>query len=340
MRGDQLSEVFDLVEVRAEMSGAFAVRGHWVARSQLSRPLKLIAMVRGQGRLLTDNSDSVILLEPGDIAILTNRSWLRLEGGPEREPAVEIFPEVQPLAASLIDAEPDSDVVVGGNVDVNAAGRALFVQALPPVARVTAAAASVTSLGQIFDKLIAEATSPQMGSAFAIRQYGQLLLLEVLRGYLRQADLPPGWLRLLADPRLRPAVDLMHAEPGKAWQLPELARSVAMSRSSFAERFRDVAGVPPLTYLSAWRMLLARRALRFRDVSVATLAAELGYTSENAFSTAFKRAVGVSPLRYRQQERSATRALWGLEPGRCSLGASRPDCRHPAEDIEEQHGRI
>ncbi len=139
-----------------------------------------------------------------------------------------------------------------------------------------------------------------MGASFAIRQHCQLLLLEVMRAYVGQADLPAGWLRMLADERLRPAVRLMHEEPGRPWGLEELARAAAMSRTTFAERFRVVGGVPPLTYLNRWRMLLARKALRGGDVRVGALAVELGYGSESAFSTAFKREVGVSPLGYRR----------------------------------------
>jgi AraC-like DNA-binding protein len=154
------------------------------------------------------------------------------------------------------------------------------------------------------DRLFDEVTGNRAGSAFAIRQYGQLLLLEVLRAYVDQAELPPGWLLLLTDERMRPAVGLMHAEPGRPWGLEELARAAAMSRTTFAERFRTVAGVPPLTYLSRWRMLLAQRALRDGNVRVGSLAAELGYASESAFSTAFKREVGESPRRYRHRVRS------------------------------------
>jgi transcriptional regulator GlxA family with amidase domain len=79
-------------------------------------------------------------------------------------------------------------------------------------------------------------------------------LLKVLRAHIAQTtDLAPGWLRLLTDERLRPALELMHAETGKPWRLAELARATAMSRTSFAERFRTRAGVPPLTYLNSWR---------------------------------------------------------------------------------------
>ena len=196
-----------------------------------------------------------------------------------------------------------ADVVIGGHVDLNPAGQALLAQALPPVGHVRASAAAASSLRAGLDRLVDEVTSERMGSAFAIRQYGQLLLLDVLRAYVDQTELPAGWLRVLTDERLRPALTLMHAEPGKPWRLEELARAAAMSRTSFAERFRTVAGVPPLTYLHRWRMLLAQRALRDGDTRVGPLAFELGYASESAFSTAFKREIGVSPLRYRSRVR-------------------------------------
>ncbi len=303
MAADHLSEVFDVVEVRSAVSGGFAVRGPWVARADLQDPLKLIAMVCGRGRLITDGIDEPIELGPGDVAILNDRSWLHHEGGTGDGPRQEITPEEN--FTRLVGADRGTDdVVIGIAVDLNAAGRALLQQALPPVGHVRASAAAATNLRGTLDRLFDEVSGERMGSAFAIRQYGQLMLLEVLRAYVDQAELPRGWLRLLTDERLRPAVGLMHAEPGKPWGLEELARAAAMSRTSFAERFRAVAGVPPLTYLNRWRMLLAQRALRDGDVRVGALAAELGYASESAFSTAFKREVGESPLRYRHRVRS------------------------------------
>lgn len=126
----------------------------------------------------------------------------------------------------------------------------------------------------------------------------------MLRGYLSQEKPPIGWLRLLTDAPLAPALRLIHEQPGKRWGLAELARAANMSRTSFAERFRAVAGAPPLTYLSRWRMVLAQRALRDPDIRVGALAAQLGYGSESAFSTAFKREVGESPLHYRRRSRT------------------------------------
>jgi AraC-like DNA-binding protein len=302
--GDQLSEVLELVEVRGVLTGGIAVHGPWVSRAPVEDPLKFFAMVRGRARLATDGMDGPIELEPGDVAILNNRSWLELRGGTGEGAYREVTPEPDVSAARFAGVDPAiDDVVFGVRVDLNPAGRDLLLQALPPVSHVRASAAAAARLRGSLDRLFEEVTGNRIGSAFAIRHCGQLLLLEVLRAWLGQAELPPGWLRLLADERLRPALRLMHAEPGRPWGLEELARAAAMSRTSFAERFRTMAGMPPGSYLNRWRMLLAQRALRDRDIRVASLAAELGYRSESAFSTAFKREVGESPLRYRHRQR-------------------------------------
>ncbi len=300
--GDQLSEVLDLVAVRGLVSGGFAVQGPWVSRSRLEDPLKLIAMFNGRADLITDGIDEPIELERGDVAILNRRSWLHMQGGIGDGPPRHIVPEADDPSIRLADADRCvDDVVIGGHVDLNATGQALLLSGLPPVGHVRASAATATNLRANLDRLFDEVVGHRIGSAFAMRQYGQLLVLEVLRAYLDQVELPPGWLRLLTDEQLRPSLALMHAEPGKAWRLTELAHVAAMSRTSFAERFRTTAGVPPLTYLYRWRMLLAQRALREGDVRVRSLALELGYTSESAFSSAFKREVGESPLRYRHR---------------------------------------
>ena len=317
MVGDQLSDALDLVEIRGVVSGGIAVRGPWTARGAIEDRLKLFAMVCGRARLTTNGIDSPIELEPGDVAILNNRSWLELEGGTGDGPRREVMPEADISSARFAAADRGADdVVIGCRVDLSPAGQALLLQALPPTAHVRAPAAAATTLRACLDRLFEEVTGNKMGSAFAIRQYSQLLLLEVLRAYVGQAELPPGWLRLLTDERLRPALCLMHAESGKPWGLQELARAAAMSRTSFAERFRAVAGVPPLAYLNRWRMLLAQRALRDGDVRVGSLAFELGYASESAFSTAFKREVGESPLRYRYRVRDELPARVDQTSGR------------------------
>lgn len=298
MADDQLSEVFELVEVRGLVSGGFSVRGRWVSRATLQESFKFMAVVAGRARLITDGIDAPIELLPGDVAILNNRSRLELSGGTGDGPVREVMPVEDGL--SLTDADwTTNDIILGGRIDLNEAGRTLLLEALPPVAHVRASPTSGANLRGSIHRLFDEVAGNRIGSAFAIRQHAQLVLLEVLRAYVEQAELPPGWLRVLTDERLRPALTLMHSQPEQLWGLNELARAAAMSRTAFAERFRTVSGMPPRAYLNRWRMMLAQRALRDADVSVGSLATELGYASESAFSTAFKREVGESPLRYR-----------------------------------------
>ncbi|MFF9307060.1 AraC family transcriptional regulator [Streptomyces sp. NPDC014777] len=303
MEADRLSEALDLVEVRSVLTGGIAARGGWWARGPLADPVKFFAMVSGHARLTTDGVTEPIDLVAGDVAILTGRSWVAFEAGVE--PRHEVQPESDFSTARFAGSDPSvDDVMIGGCVGMNEAGRTLLLESLPPVAHIRSSDTGegnrlLAALLRLFD----EATGGRLASAFAIRQYGQLLLLEVLRCYADQTSLPAGWLRLLVDERLRPAVDLLHGRPEHDWGLQELARAASMSRTTFAERFREAAGVPPLTYLGRWRMLLAQRALRNGDARVAALAAELGYGSESAFSTAFKRIVGESPQRYRKRMR-------------------------------------
>lgn len=301
MMRDQLSDVFDLIQVRGMFSGGFSVRGDWFCEFDIEHPLKMIAVVCGHLRLTADGHGP-IELGPGDVAVLNHREHVVLEGGSGLSTPIELDIEASENDFVRVDDADcgEADVIVGGHVDVNPIGEALLAAALPPVGHVRASADEATNLHAILNRVLDELTGNRVGSAFAVQQQGQLLLLEVLRAYLAQSDdLPPGWLRLLTDERLRPAVAAMHDEPGKPWRLDELARTAAMSRTSFAERFRTVAGVTPLAYLNTWRMQLARHALRNNDTRVGPLAFRLGYTSESAFSNAFKREVGLSPMRYR-----------------------------------------
>lgn len=306
---DVLSQAFDLVEVQGMLTGGFAARGSWVSRGAVTRPLKMIALVAGSAEVSADGPggpDGPVRLEPGDVVLLTGRTSLEVRGGMGDGPVAELVPEAGFDSLALEGADRDvDDVLVGGWIQVNPAGSALLGAALPSLVHVRAASPTAAHLRALVDRLFEEASRGRLGADFAIRQNGQLLLLEVLRAYLEQERLPVGWLRLLADDQLAPALRLVHEQPGRRWGLEELARAAGMSRTTFAERFRAAAGTSALAYVTRWRMLLAQRALRDPEVRVASLAAQLGYGSESAFSNAFKREVGESPLHHRRRLRVA-----------------------------------
>lgn len=138
------------------------------------------------------------------------------------------------------------------------------------------------------------------GAGIAAAQLAQLMFIQVLRFHLTgKGSSASGLFRVLGDLKILPTLRRMHDDPGRPWQLTELAKASGMSRTGFAVYFKAVSGLSPLAYLTEWRMQVARKMLRDDNVSVATLAASLGYASESTFSNAFKRVTGVAPKRYR-----------------------------------------
>lgn len=144
--------------------------------------------------------------------------------------------------------------------------------------------------------LLAEAQVPRCGGPAALARLGELLVLMVLRHAIDRGATQPGLLAGLADPRLRHAVGALLERPARAWRVEELAGISALSRSQFMLSFRRTLGMTPGTFLTAWRLTLARRRLQ-QGERVKTVAAWSGYASASAFSRAYSRAFGHAPQR-------------------------------------------
>jgi AraC-like DNA-binding protein len=127
-----------------------------------------------------------------------------------------------------------------------------------------------------------------------------VILVQALREQLA-ADLEaaPAWFRAMADPGIGAALRAIHAEPRRPWTVAGLAAEASLSRASFARRFTSLLGLAPLTYVTNWRMALAREQLRVGDTGLAAVARSLGYASEYSFAAAFKRHHGIAPGRWR-----------------------------------------
>ena len=60
-------------------------------------------------------------------------------------------------------------------------------------------------------------------------------------------------------------------------------------------------------YLAQWRMQVASGLLRDTSAKLVTVALDVGYESEAAFSRAFKRVAGMSPGAWRKVKRATSR---------------------------------
>src|SRR5688572_17855976 len=156
-------------------------------------------------------------------------------------------------------------------------------------------------LRDLFQAGVQESASLRPGGSSVLAKMAELLFVEALRRHIER--MPPGgsgWLAGVRDPHVGRALALLHAEPGKAWTVDELAHAAGLSRSALAERFTSMVGESPMQYLTRWRLALAAQVLRASREPIGRIAERSGYESEAAFSRAFKREFGAPPASWRK----------------------------------------
>ncbi len=147
-----------------------------------------------------------------------------------------------------------------------------------------------------------ELAEGRLASSSVMSRLSEVLLVEAVRQYastLHEGE--TGWLAGLSDPYVGRALALIHHDIGGPWTTEMLAERVALSRSAFTERFATKVGMPPIRYLTHWRLQTAKLHLRETKKSVSQIANAVGYDSEEAFSRAFKREFSLSPAHWREQ---------------------------------------
>ncbi|MBA3338313.1 MAG: AraC family transcriptional regulator, partial [Geodermatophilaceae bacterium] len=214
----------------------------------------------------------------------------------------------------LIAERPHQPTSVGGRLELPGAGALTHLlcggytyqhdgahpvlSLLPPLVHLPATAAG-SAHHTTLQMLAAELDHDQPGTQTVADRLVDVLFVHILRAWAAHDDGRVHWLRALRDPHTARAMSAMHLNPAKLWTVADLARVAGLSRATFARRFTDLVGEPPLTYLTRWRMDLAARRLRTVDQPVAAVGRSVGYTSEFAFSRAFSRHRGTPPANYR-----------------------------------------
>jgi AraC-like DNA-binding protein len=198
---------------------------------------------------------------------------------------------------------------------------------LPSLMKVRLHGESADRLSALLEFAVAESGGARPGSRSVLLRIAELVFVEVLRSYLTTAsEEGPSWLGGLRDPVVGRALARLHAQPARAWTLPELAHEAGASRSVLAERFAHFVGHPPMLYLTRWRMQLAASRLAAAAEPVSAVASEVGYESEAAFCRAFKKITGVTPASWRSRRRAGPTTT-----SKSQVGRSRTDQAAPSD---------
>jgi AraC-like DNA-binding protein len=193
--------------------------------------------------------------------------------------------------------------LVCGTFKLEAGKDNALLRVLPELMYVRASGLSQKCLLGALDLLSHEARDYGDGSALTINSLVNLIFVQAVRRWVKEESKHQrGLLGALQDRRIASVLAAIHNDPQKDWDLRSLSRIAGMSRSSFASQFSALIGQPPLSYLSYWRMQIAAQLIRQQlGMNMSEISREVGYLSEHAFSKAFKRHHGVSPLQFRMQ---------------------------------------
>lgn len=233
-----------------------------------------------------DTAPNLFIIRHGNPALSHGQYGTLLKTGPK----LLFFPYAPPhdLQAWLQAAEAEfvcATVDMGG--EANPIARALPNPVMVPLAE-------AESLGPVADMLLEEALSPRCGGRAVVDRLCEVVVIRLLRHAIEAGQAEPGLLAGLAHPNLSLAIVAMHDSPGRNWRLEDLADVAGMSRTHFANSFRETVGVTPGEYLSGWRLTLARAEIA-KGVPLKIVAGRIGFSSSAALSRAFSRRFGFTP---------------------------------------------
>ncbi len=302
---DPLSDVITLLQPRAVFSRRISGAGRWGVRYSAFGQPSFCAVLEGHCRLSVDGHQP-LALEAGDFVLLPATPGFSMSGfQPVR------LEQLDPAVMSKVTGEvrhgtrggrPDVRLL-GGWFGFDSPDTALLVSLLPSLVHLR----GVERLTILVRLVGEEAGERRSGRDLVLTRLVEVLLIEALRATPGE-DAPPGLLRGIADVHLAPAIRQMHGQLARSWTVAQLAKAAALSRSAFFERFTRTVGQPPMEYLLAWRMAVAKDLLRRHDLRLAEVAERVGYGSASTFSIAFSRHVGRPPGRYAREsvQRDAT----------------------------------
>ena len=291
---DPLAEVVTLLQPAARSSKLVECAGQWRTRREGTGEPFFCAVLEGSCRITVEGRPAMTL-EPGNFLLIPALRNLVIESlvGPAAGVTHDSV-QVSPGQFRVGDQEGPVELRLQiGHCSFASPNAELLVPLLPQIVVVR----EEPRLSALMQLVHGETRARRPARDLVLERLLEVLLIEALRCGGETAS-APRLARGLADDRLAAALCSLHARPDFSWTVARLAAEAALSRSAFFARFTRSVGLPPMEYLLAWRMALARKLLNAHELSMDQIAERVGYSSASSFTVAFGRHVGISPARY------------------------------------------
>ncbi|WP_028535647.1 AraC family transcriptional regulator [Paludibacterium yongneupense] len=297
---DPLSNALALLKPRHYLAGGMDLGANVSLHFGRHEGIKCYSVVYGDCWISLDDDSPAVHLMAGDSFLLLHGRAFCLSTDLDTPP-VDAIPFLSTIrrenGVARIGGGGRCSIVGGFFTFEGSDARSLFTQ-FPPIVALQSDA-DKNAMRASIESMREELKAQQPGVDLVVQNLAYLMLIQALRRHLSDQRPPcAGWLFALSDPVMKHAISAMHQLPDQAWTVEKLARHVGMSRSVFAQRFKERVGTSPIEYLTEWRMRLAEDRLKNTHDSLGEIALSLGYESESAFSTAFKRVMGSSPRKH------------------------------------------
>ncbi|TCB98858.1 AraC family transcriptional regulator [Micromonospora zingiberis] len=309
---DVLSDVITVMRTGQPRSARVAWHAPWAQQfASVPGAAGFQIVLQGPCWLILPGTEPVSLAA-GDVVFRPHGRGHTLADNPATPPAVPVCDPNDPQAVQRYAADTvgtpattgaPATVTLCGAYELDPSRAHPLLADLPELIHLPAHLGRHPELRATVDLLAVELERPRLGTDAIVPALLDTLLLHILRSWLDQQPTFPigtGWAAALNDPITATALQAIHRDPARPWTVAALAAEAGLSRAPFARRFTTLLGQPPLTYLTWWRMTIAARLLQESDAPLSAIAAKVGYTSEFAFASAFKRQHGTPPGRYRR----------------------------------------
>ncbi len=304
---DVLSDILDLLKIRGSFYFSTEYSAPWgIQVPDYKNVARFHMAVGGDCWVKVNSTNEHLMLCPGDMVIIPHGAAHTLSDSPET-PIVSLDHAME--VGNLTD---DSHFVYGGegkskchlvcgHFEFDENFHHPLLQDLPDHILILGKQAVEFSWFENAMRYMSyESTGSGLGSQAIIKRLSEILFIHAVRVWAASGNHQSGFLRAISDKHIGRGLKKFHEQPGNTWTIDQLALESGLSRSVFADRFRDMMDMTPAQYMTFWRMQKACEYLLEGELSTDAIAEKVGYQSQASFSKVFKKVVGTGPGQYRR----------------------------------------